>query len=74
MFFLESALVWCGMRRYSSKRMTDGMGMRRARGVQRKALLLFGAGNALEHEHQGASCTADVDGFIRCIQHQHRRL
>ncbi len=42
--------------------------------VQREAVLLLSARNALEHQHQGAARAADVDGLIGSIEHQHRHL
>src|SRR5438477_3259939 len=45
-----------------------------ARRVQEVAVLFFRHGHALEHQHDGAARGADVDGLIRCVQHQHRRM
>ncbi len=42
--------------------------------VQREAVLLFSARNALEHQHQRAARAADIDGLIGGVQHQHRHL
>ena len=45
-----------------------------ALGVQREAVLFFGARDALEHQHEGAARAADVDGLVGCVEHQHRHL
>jgi hypothetical protein len=42
--------------------------------MQHEAVLLLGARNALEHQHQRAPRAADVDGLIGCVEHQHRHL
>ena len=45
-----------------------------ARGVQEVSVLLFRHGDALEHKNQGAAGGANVDGFVGCIQDEHRRV
>ena len=74
MFLRESARVWCGMRRYSSRRITEG----RRTGLRAECTArdghLLGRRHALEHQHQGAPRGADVDRLVAGVQHQHRFL
>ena len=42
--------------------------------VEHEAVLLFSAGDAFEHEHEGASRTANVDGLVGSIEYEDRHL
>jgi hypothetical protein len=42
--------------------------------MEGEAVLFFSAGNALEHQHQGAARAANVDGLVGGVEHQHRHL
>ena len=51
-----------------------GHGDAQGLGVHGGPLLLFGAGDSLEHQHQGTARAAYVDGLVARIEDQHRRL
>ena len=51
-----------------------GHGDAQALGVEGGALLFFGAGDALEHEDEGAAGAADVDGLVAGVEDEDGRL
>ena len=61
------------MRRYSSKRITDGDSHGDASGVQEVSVFFLGHGNALEHEDERAAGGANIDGFVRSVQYEDGR-
>ncbi len=73
-FFLLSARVWCGIRRYSSSRITLGIATRIRAACRIAPCSSSVRANALQHQHQRPSRSADVNRLIACIQHQHRSL
>jgi hypothetical protein len=51
-----------------------GQGHADAGGVESRALLFFGFGDAFEHEHEGAAGAADIDRLIGGVEHEHGGL
>lgn len=47
---------------------------RQSRRVKKMSVLFFGDSHAFQHEYERPPRGADIDGLIRGIQHEHRRL
>ena len=71
MFLRESARVWCGIRRYSRSRITDGSRTAAREECTACERFLFRRGHALQYQHQRPPRRADIDRLVAGIQHQH---
>jgi len=68
--FRERARDWCGMRRYSSKRMTEGTRSARRAACRKCPFSSSVIATPFSHEHDGAAGSADVDRLIRSVEHE----